>query len=123
MSMIDVAPDGTLWVPAYGANLLVHYDPATDRFDEIPLPAPDLVPYIARVERRTGHVWIGTAAADAVLRYRPAERAWDVIPVPTQGVTMRHLVVDERTGDVWVAYGASPGTHPSRIARVQVPRP
>ncbi|MGZ8397440.1 MAG: Vgb family protein [Gemmatimonadales bacterium] len=68
----DVDAKGIVWIPAYSANRLLLFDPATRKFSEIPLPSSDAIPYIIRADRQTGALWIGTAAADAVLRYDPA---------------------------------------------------
>ena len=116
----DVARDGTLWIPAYSGNALVHFDPRREEFREFPLPVPDTLPYIARVHPRTGDVWIGAAAADAVFRFAPKSGKFQAYPLPTRGVTVRHMAFDPRNGDVWLVYGASPALHPARIARVEV---
>ena len=113
----DVAPDGSLWIPAYGANLLVQFDPSIKRFTEHSIPVKDATPYIARVDRR-GDVWLGLSAVDRVLRYRPSTQQWTSYALPTRGVMVRHMAFGKSDGEVWLAYGASPGSHPSRIARV-----
>jgi virginiamycin B lyase len=114
----DVDSKGIVWIPAYGANLLVRFDPGSGAFSEIPLPVRDAVPYIVRVDRRSGALWIGTGAADALLRYDPATGRFETYPLPSKGALIRHLAIDARNGTVWAAYGASPGI-PARIARVQ----
>jgi virginiamycin B lyase len=115
----DVDARGVLWIPAYAANALVRFDPRTERFEEIPLPVRDAVPYVARVDARTGHVWIGTGAADMLLRFDPASRRFTAYPLPSRGAMVRHLAIDRRTGDIWAAYGASPGI-PAKIARISL---
>jgi streptogramin lyase len=112
----DVAPDGTVWIPAYGAGSLVRLDPATGQFREIELPVRDAAPYVARVDG-SGAVWIGTGAADVLFRYDPAAESFEAIPLPTHGAVVRHIAIDARNGDVWMAYGESPGKAPARIAR------
>jgi len=113
----DVDAKGIVWIPAYGANLLVRFDPATRRFRDIQLPVRDAVPYIVRAEPGSGALWIGTAAADALLRYDPVSARFDIYPLPSRGALIRHLAMDPRSGAVWAAYGAVPGI-PARIARV-----
>jgi streptogramin lyase len=118
----DVAADGTLWIPAYAGNALVRYDvkaPPARRFTRIPLPVPDAVPYVARVDRATGDVWVGTAAADVLLRYTPRTGSFAVYPLPSRGALVRHLAIDPRTRDVWIAYGAAPGIA-ARVARLSL---
>jgi streptogramin lyase len=116
----DVGPDGLIWIPTYAANSLLRFDPATNAIEEIALPIRDSVPYVARVDPRTGHVWIGTAAADVVYRYDPSRKVFDVVPMLTRGASMRHMAIDPATGAVWVAFGAAPAIHPARIARIEV---
>jgi virginiamycin B lyase len=116
----DIDSAGILWIPAYAANALVRFDPGAERFTEIPLPLPDVVPYVARVDRRTGHVWIGTAAGDALLRYDPARERFTVYPLPSRGALVRHLAISDDGREIWLAYGASPGI-PARVARVALP--
>lgn len=115
----DVDASGILWIPAYAANALLRFDPATQRFETFALPLPDAVPYVVRVDRGTGVLWIGTSAADALLSFDPRTRAFTVYPLPTNGALVRHLAIDPRTHDVWAAYGASPGI-PARIARLRI---
>ena len=115
----DVDAHGVLWIPAYGAGLLVRFDPGTRRFEEIALPIKDAAPYVARVDARSGLVWIGTGAADAVFSYDPATRRFSTFHLPSHGALVRHLDIDPRTGDVWLAYGESPGKIPARIARLR----
>lgn len=105
----DIDAGGALWIPAYAANELVRFDPASRRWRRIPLPVKDAVPYVARVDDARGVVWIGTAAADALLRYTMRDGRWETIPLPSRGALVRHLAIDARSGDVWLAYGASPG--------------
>jgi virginiamycin B lyase len=114
----DIDARGVVWIPAYAANLLLRFEPGIRKFTEIPLPIRDAVPYIIRVDSRTGALWIGTAAADVLLRYDPADGRFETFPLPTRGAMIRHLAIDSRSGAVWAAYGASPGI-PARIARLQ----
>jgi virginiamycin B lyase len=114
----DVDANGALWIPAYAANLLVRFDPASRRFTEIPLPIRDAVPYIVRADPSGGSLWIGTSAADALLRYEPASERFEIYPLPSRGALIRHLAFDREGHEVWAAYGAVPGI-PARIARVR----
>jgi virginiamycin B lyase len=115
----DIDARGMLWIPAYAANALVRFDPATRQWKRHALPIADAVPYVARVNHRTGRVWLGTGAADVVLEFNPATERFESYPLPTRGALVRHLAIDVRNGDVWAAYGESPGKAPSRIARIR----
>jgi virginiamycin B lyase len=115
----DVDPNGILWIPAYSANALLRFDPATKRFEEFPLPLRDAVPYVVRVDRATGTIWIGTSAGDVLYSFDPRARRFTSFPLPSTGALVRHLAVDPRTHDVWMAYGASPGI-PGRLARLRM---
>ncbi len=114
----DVGPDGIVWIPAFAANRLVRFDPATERFTEYDLPVPGALPYITRVDPRSGAVWIATAAADAVLRFHPATGRFDVHPLPTPKALVRHMELDPEAEAAWVAYGNSPAVDP-KIARIE----
>ena len=95
----------------------VRLDPATRKFVTHPLPVPDAVPYVVRVDTARGRIWVGTSAADAVFSFEPEAGRWATYPLPSRGALVRHMAVDERSGDVWLAYGASPGI-PARVARL-----
>lgn len=113
----DIDARGVLWIPAYAGNALVRYDPAADRFETIPMPVRDAVPYVVRVQPRTGTLWIGTSGADAMFAFDPATRRFTTYPLPSRGAVVRHIAFDPGSRDVWLAYGASPGI-PARIARL-----
>ena len=64
-------PGRNYWQLRTDYTIQVRLDPATGRLEEFPLPEPDALPYVARVDHGTGMVWIGTGAADAVLELEP----------------------------------------------------
>ena len=105
---LDIASDGTIWIPEFANGRLARFDPRTERFTEYALPTSDVLPYIARVDRRSGAVWISTAAGDRLLRFDPPSETFVEVPLPTRGAIVRHLDVDPRTGDVWGAYASAP---------------
>jgi virginiamycin B lyase len=119
---LDVAPDGTLWIPAYAAGSLVRFDPQTQEFTEYSLPTRDALPYVARVDPRSGAVWVAEAGADAIARFDPASSRWVEFPLPTRSALIRHLVVDPRTGAVWGAYANAPPVEP-KIVRLELRGP
>lgn len=116
---LDIAPDGTVWIPEYAAGKLARFDPATEQFTEYDLPIQDALPYIVRVDPRTGVVWIATAGADAVLRFFPETERFVVHPLPTRSALIRHMELDPAREAAWVAYGNSPAVAP-KIARIEV---
>jgi streptogramin lyase len=60
----------------YSGGAVAVFDRATGAFDEIPFPLPDALPYVARVDARSGAVWMGTGAAGVVARLDPAASAF-----------------------------------------------
>jgi virginiamycin B lyase len=114
----DIDQNGMLWIPAYAANALLRFDPASATFESFPLPLRDAVPYVVRIDRGNGTIWIGTSAADAVLSFDSRTRRFAVYQLPSTGALVRHLAIDPTTHDVWVAYGAAPGIA-ARIARLR----
>jgi streptogramin lyase len=116
----DIDRRGILWIPAYSTNELVRLDPATRRFTRFPLPEPNAVPYVVKVDDESGRIWIGSSASDAIYAYDPTANRFTIYPLPSRGALVRHLAIDARTRDLWIAYGASPARIPAKIARLQV---
>ena len=116
----DIDRRGIVWIPAYASNELVRLDPATRRFTRFPLPEPNAVPYVVKVDDPTGRIWIGSSASDAMYAYDAAANRFTTYPLPSRGALVRHLAIDPRTHDLWIAYGASPGRIPAKIARLQI---
>ena len=117
----DIDASGVLWVPAYAANELVRVDPRATgaaRFERFPLPIPNVLPYVVRVDRGRGGLWLGTGAGDVVLHFAPSTRTFTKFTLPDTGAIIRHLTIAPGAGDVWLAYGASPGIA-ARVARLR----
>jgi virginiamycin B lyase len=112
---LDVAADGTLWIPTYSGGSLVVFDPRTERFTEHPLPTRDALPYVARVDPKSGAVWVAEAGADAIARFEPATKRWTEFPLPTGSSLIRHMDIDPATGAVWAAYANAPPVTPKVI--------
>lgn len=119
---LDIAADGTVWIPEYANNRLARFDPETETFTEYELPTPDALPYVARIDHRTGAVWVGTAAADLMARFDPESETFVEIPLPTNGALVRHIAIDPRNGDVWGGYGPFPPLGP-KVFRVHFTQP
>ena len=90
-----------VWIPEFANDRLAHFEPASATFTEFVLPTADALPYVARVDARSGAVWIGTGAGDLVARFDPGSGTFVEIPLPDDSPLVRHLAVDPRTGDVW----------------------
>lgn len=118
----DIDSRGDLWIPAYGTNRLLHLEAGTGRVTEHPLPIRDAVPYVVKLDERTGAVWIGTSAADAILRFDTRTTQFASYRLPSRGALIRHMAVEPRTGSLWIAYGASPGIA-ARVARLTLHPP
>jgi streptogramin lyase len=114
----DISSAGTIWIPAYSTSKLVRFEPRTGQFTEYDLPIRDALPYVARVDHRTGLIWIGTGAADAVFSFDPSTERFVTYTLPSRGALVRHLVVDSERRAIWLAYGASPGELTARVARL-----
>jgi virginiamycin B lyase len=109
---LDVDAHGIVWIPEFANDRLARFDPATGDFTEHVVPTADALPYVARVDPRSGAVWLGTAAGDLVARFDPASGAFVEIPLPTGSALVRHLAIDPRTGDVWGATSPFPIVSP-----------
>ena len=78
-----VAPDGSLWYTAQGANKLGRLDPQTGQFREYPLKTPGSGPH-GLVADREGNIWFTAIAggyvgkldpkSGEITEYRPASR-------------------------------------------------
>lgn len=115
---LDIGPDGIVWIPEYAGNRLARLDPATGAIAEFEFPESSVLPYVTRVDPRSGIVWTATGAADAIFAFDPRTRGFTKYPLPTRGALVRHIAIGP-DGSVWAAYGASPGI-PNRIARLQL---
>lgn len=93
----DIDRRGILWIPAYTTNELVRLDAATRRFTRFPLPEPNAVPYVVKVDDAAGRIWIGSSASDAIYAYEPAANRFTTYPLPSRGALVRHLAIDPQS--------------------------
>jgi streptogramin lyase len=101
---------GRLWIPSFTTGVLAAFDPATGRFEQIPLPIAPLAgetPYAVAVEPRTQHVWVCGTNSDTLIRYAPETRHFTVYPLPTRVSYTRELDFDAQ-GRVWTSDSNSP---------------
>lgn len=109
---LDVDAEGNVWIPEFANDRLARFDAERETFTEHLVPTPDALPYVARVDARSGAVWLGTAAGDLVARFDPAKGTFVEIPLPTRPALVRHIAVDPRNGHLWGAYGPFPPVSP-----------
>jgi len=119
-------PDNTVWVPAYGAGELGHFDPASETWTVYTLPTEPVgqeLPYDVSVDRTTGDVWITGSNSDSLIRFRPASEEFTVFPLPTNADFTREIEFGP-DGSVWTCTSDQeivpdvPGT--GRIVRLVV---
>jgi streptogramin lyase len=58
--------DGAVWLGTAAADVLLRYDPATGRFDTIPLPGRGALVRHLAVDPRNGAVWLAYGASPGI---------------------------------------------------------
>lgn len=111
---IAAAPDGMLWVTAYGNGRLLKVDPAVQRVvKEYPMPAGvSGGPYAVTVDG-AGRVWANEIDTDTVTLFDPKEETFRVIALPSRGVGIRNAAIDAE-GRYWYV-----GTHNGRLGVIE----
>mgnify|MGYP000882127843 FL=1 len=109
-----VAPDGMLWVTAYGDGRLLKVDPAAGKVvAAFPMPpGADGGPYAVTVDG-AGRVWANEFATDTVAVFDPVTARFRVIPLPSRQVGVRKAIIDAR-GRYWYM-----GSHNGRLGVIQ----
>jgi virginiamycin B lyase len=109
-----VAPDGMLWVTAYGAGKLLKVDPRQRKIvAAYPMPAgPRGGPYAVTVDG-AGRVWANEIATDTVAVFDPAGETFRVIALPSSKVGIRKAIIDAR-GRYWYM-----GSHNGRLGVIE----
>jgi streptogramin lyase len=101
---------GRLWIPSFTSGVIAWFDPATRRFEEIPLPIAPLAgetPYALAVHPQTQDVWVCGTNSDTLIRYAPEARHFTVYPLPTRVTYTREIDFDA-AGRVWTSNSSSP---------------
>jgi virginiamycin B lyase len=111
---VATAPDGTLWVTAYGSGELLKIDPRAARIvKRYAMPAGDGGgPYAVTVDA-AGRVWANEIATDTVALFDPKTETFRVIKLPSHGVGIRKAIIDA-AGRYWYM-----GSHNGRLGRIE----
>ncbi len=104
---------GRVWVSEWDAGQLARYDPATDVWQEWPLPGDSPRPYAVYVDE-ADMVWLSDFGANALVRYNPRQDSFEFYPLPSPGANVRQIL--GRPGEVW---GAESGTDKLVVIRTQ----
>lgn len=109
-----LAPDGMLWVTAYGNGQLLKIDPAAQKLvKSYRMPAGDSGgPYAVTVDA-AGRVWANEIATDTVAVFDPQSERFRVIPLPSKGLGIRKAIIDAE-GAYWYM-----GSHNGRLGMVR----
>lgn len=103
--------EGRLWISEWESGQLGVYDPATEEWQEWPLPGDNPQPYAIYVDEND-QVWLSDFGANALVRFDPATETFETIVLPSANAAVRQLL--GRPGEIW---GAESGT--DKLVRVQ----
>jgi virginiamycin B lyase len=95
---------GRLWVSEWNAGQVAVYDPATDAWQEWPLPGDAPQAYSVYVDE-TDKVWLTDFTANAIVRFDPATETFTSFPAESQPAEVRQML--GRPGEVWGAESAA----------------
>ena len=100
-----VHPDNTVWLASIGANQVVRFDPATNKFAFFDVPAgvkahKNATPY-GLAFSGDGNVWVVENAVDQIARIDPKSGAFEEFPLPVKDPVARKLGADW-DGNIWV---------------------
>lgn len=101
MRRIAAAPDGRIWVSAYGRGRVTGVDPATGETRHIRTLAQRSRPYGITVDA-LGRVWFSEQGNDLLVVYDPRTDRRSALPLPVPGGTVRNIAVDLERGRVWL---------------------
>jgi virginiamycin B lyase len=110
-----VWPDsqGRVWVSEWNGGQLALYDPATDDWQEWPLPGDDPLPYAVYVDEQD-MVWLSDFGANALVRFDPGQETFEAYTLPSPAANVRQIL--GRPGEVW---GAESGTDKLVVIRTR----
>ena len=89
----------------WNAGQVAIYDPATNEWQEWPLPGDQPMPYAVYVDDQD-MVWLSDFGANALVRFDPEQETFEVFPLPSPTANVRQIL--GRPGEVWgaeVGYG------------------
>ena len=100
-------PEGRLLISEYGAGQVGRYDPATEAWEEWPIPGDrPAQPYAIYVDEQ-GIAWLSDFGNDVLLRFDPATAEFTPIPLPPPGPP---------SASSWAGPARSGAPSPPRIA-------
>jgi virginiamycin B lyase len=67
---VYVDDQDSVWLTDFGGNAIVRFDPRTETFTSLPLPAPN--GSVRQLLGRPGEVWGAESAADKLVVIRPS---------------------------------------------------
>jgi virginiamycin B lyase len=108
---IGITSDDVLWYVDYAEGYLGRFDPATQAFQEWPMPSGSGArPYGMAVDDDDRIWFVETGVQpNKFVGFDPATGAFfSSVPVESGGGTIRHMVFDQKTNTIW--FGADTGT-------------
>ena len=107
---LHVAPDGIVWVPAFGSGVFGKFDPNTEEWTVYPLPNyENQIPYALNVAP-DGMVWVCGTGNDTLYRFNPETEYLVEFRLPTQVTYTREIEFDAE-GNVWTSNSQAPVRH------------
>jgi virginiamycin B lyase len=103
---LRVAPDGAIWVTQLVGGRLVRFDPAANRFQLFPMPAPFSGPRRIDVDRQ-GRVWVPGYATGRLARFDPATERFTEWALPSADALPYVVRLDEERNALWIGTGAA----------------
>ena len=95
---------GRLWVSEWNAGQVGVYDPATDSWEEWPLPGDAPQAYAVYVDE-ADVIWLTDFTANAIVRFDPTAETFVSFPAESQPAEVRQIL--GRQGEVWGAESAA----------------
>jgi virginiamycin B lyase len=95
---------GRLWVSEWDAGQVGVYDPATETWEEWPLPGDAPQAYAVYVDE-ADVVWLTDFTANAIVRFDPSAEDFVSFPAESQPAEVRQIL--GRPGEVWGAESAA----------------
>ncbi len=95
---------GRIWVSEWNAGRLALYDPATEVWQEWPLPGPRPRAYAVYVDE-LDFVWLSDFGANAIFRFDPESEEFDRFDLPSNPGNVRQLL--GRPGELWAPESAA----------------
>jgi virginiamycin B lyase len=91
---------GRIWVSEWNAGQVAMYNPATDSWQEWPLPSDNPLPYAVYVDEQD-MVWLSDFGANALVRFNPQLETFEFFTLPSPQANVRQIL--GRPGEVWGA--------------------